>query len=152
VGSSFFWDTVTRWSDRKQRRTIRIIVLNLAFIGMSLWLLNTSHSATSRLCLVLGWLVIRATHTKMFQRHPGILKWSVPVLFVLYLILAFGFNINAHVAGAVGREPNTHRQNQDMGIPSQHAHESAPWHRLREFLARSSAPVVLGEFRPRPTK
>ena len=32
-GLFFFWDTVTRWSDRKERRTKRIILVNIAFIG-----------------------------------------------------------------------------------------------------------------------
>jgi exopolysaccharide production protein ExoQ len=41
----------------------------------------------------------------VFQRHPGFLKWLIPTCFCLYLILAFGFNINGELAGAVGRDP-----------------------------------------------
>ncbi len=104
-GLFFFWDTVTRWSDRKKRRTRRIILVDTAFIAMTLWVLNMAHSATSSLCLVLGCLVIAAANSKTFRRHPGFLKALLPAGFIVYLILAFGFDINAHVAGAVGRDP-----------------------------------------------
>ena len=39
-GLFFFWDTVTRWPERKERRTKRIILVNVAFIAMTLWLLH----------------------------------------------------------------------------------------------------------------
>ena len=104
-GLFFFWDTVTRWSDRRQPRTRRIIVVNVAFIIMTLWLLNLANSATSELCLLLGCLVIAAAHSKAFQYHPSLLNRLIPAGFFLYLILAFGFNINSQVAGAVGRDP-----------------------------------------------
>ena len=104
-GLFFFWDTVTRWSNRKQRRTKRIILLNIAFIGMTLWVLNMANSATSRLCLALGCLVIAVAHSKAFQRHPGFFKVLIPAGLLLYLILALGFDINGQVAGAVGRDP-----------------------------------------------
>jgi len=104
-GIFFFWDTVTRWSDRKERRTKRIIMVNFAFIAMTLWLMNLSDSATSRVCLVIGCLVIVAAHSSWAKRHPGFLKVLIPASFCLYLILAFGFNINGELAGAVGRDP-----------------------------------------------
>jgi exopolysaccharide production protein ExoQ len=102
-GLFFFWDTVTRWSDRKQRRTRRIIMVNFAFIVMTLWLLYLANSATSRVCLVIGCLVIAAVHSSWGKRHPRLLKALIPASFCLYLILAFGFDINAKLAPAVGR-------------------------------------------------
>ena len=106
-GLFFFWDTVTRWSGRKERRTKRIILMNGAFLAMTLWLLNLSNSATSRVCLVLGCLVIAAVHSKAFRRRPGFLKTAIPIGVCLYLVLSFGFGIdvNAVVAEAVGRNP-----------------------------------------------
>jgi exopolysaccharide production protein ExoQ len=104
-GLFFFWDTLTRWSDRKQGRTKQIIFVNVVLIYMTLWLLNMCDSATSRLCLTLGCLVIAAAHSKTFQRRPGFLKTLIPAGFFLYLILAFGFDINSKVAGAIGRDP-----------------------------------------------
>jgi exopolysaccharide production protein ExoQ len=104
-GLFFFWDTVTRWSDRKERRTKRIILVNFAFIGMTLWLLNLAPSATSRVCLAIGCMVIAATHSKIGRRHPGFLKTMIPASFLLYLILAYGFNVNGELASAVGRDP-----------------------------------------------
>jgi exopolysaccharide production protein ExoQ len=104
-GIFFFWDTVTRWSDRKERRTKRIIIVNIALIGMTLWLLNLANSATSRVCLVMGIMVIVAARSRWAKRHPGFLKVLIPASFFLYLILAFGFDLNGDLAGAVGRDP-----------------------------------------------
>jgi O-antigen ligase len=104
-GLFFFWDTVTRWSNRKERRTRRIILVNLVFLAMTLWLLNMANSATSRVCLVLGCVVISAAHSRAFRRHPSFIKRLIPACLCLYLVLAFGFNINADLAGAVGRDP-----------------------------------------------
>lgn len=105
-GMFFFWDTVTRWSDRKQRRTKHTILVNLVLFGMTLWLLNLSNSATSKVCLALGCLVIAAAHTRSMKRHPGILKTLIPVALSAYTILQFGFGINDEIAGMVGRNAN----------------------------------------------
>ena len=102
-GLFFFWDTVTRWKERKEKRTKRILLVNFAFIGMTLWLLILSNSATSRVCLAIGCLVILATHSKMFQRHPGFVKALIPGCFLLYLVLAFGFDLNGLLASQLGR-------------------------------------------------
>ncbi|MGA3199227.1 MAG: O-antigen ligase family protein [Halobacteriota archaeon] len=104
-GIFFFWDTLTRWSDRKIRGTWRIIVVNIAFIAMTLWLLNVAGSATSTVCLVMGCLVVVAAHSEMFRRHPGFLRFLIPAIFCVYLVLAYGFDINGNLAGAVGRDP-----------------------------------------------
>jgi len=104
-GLFFFWDTMTRWSNRKQQRTRRIILVNIAFIAMTLWLLNLSSSATSRVCLALGCLVIAMVHSRAFRRRPSLVKALIPACLCLFLVLEFGFNINAELAGAVGRDP-----------------------------------------------
>ena len=104
-GIFFFWDTVTRWPDRKERRTKRILLVNYALLGMTLWLLHLSSSATSRVCLAIGCLVILAAHSKKFKRHPGLLKVLIPTSFLLYLLLAFGLDLNGSFASAVGRDP-----------------------------------------------
>ena len=104
-GLFFFWDTVTRWSERKERRTRRIILVNVAFFAMALWVLKLSSSATSSICLLLGCLVIATAHTRFSKRHPSFLKVLIPASFGLYIILAFCFDINATFAGAVGRDP-----------------------------------------------
>jgi exopolysaccharide production protein ExoQ len=101
----FFWDTVTRWSDRKERRTKRIIAVNVLFFVMTLWLLNLANSATSKVCLAIGCMVIVAARSNMFRRHPTFLKAAIPALFCVYLILAFGFDINGVLASQVGRDP-----------------------------------------------
>jgi hypothetical protein len=102
TGIFFFWDTLTRWAHRKERRTKLIILVNLAFIGMNLWLLNLAHSSTSTVCLVLGCLVIAAVHIERFR---GVARVLAPASFLAYVILAWGFGLSGALAGAVGRDP-----------------------------------------------
>ncbi len=101
----FFWDTVARWSERKGSRTRRTLLVNFAFIIMTLWSLHASESATSTVCLAIGCMVIALCHTRTFQRSPRFLMAMIPTGFVLYLILAFGLGLNGVFAGAVGRDP-----------------------------------------------
>jgi exopolysaccharide production protein ExoQ len=106
IGGLFFlWDTVTRWPDRKKRIVKRIIGVNIAFLAMTLWLLNLSDSATSRVCFAIGCVLILILASKRFGRNPKFLKVLIPAGFCLYLILAFGFGISGDLAGAVGRDP-----------------------------------------------
>jgi O-antigen ligase len=104
-GLFFFWDTVTRWSDRKERRTRRIIQANIVFLAMSLWVVKTANSATCGVCLTLGCLVIMAAHSKVFRRHPLFLKVLIPGSFCMYLMLALGFGMSGDLAAAVGKDP-----------------------------------------------
>jgi exopolysaccharide production protein ExoQ len=105
AGIFFFWDTVTRWSDRAERRTKRILFVNLAFIAMTGWLLHHANSATSTVCLAIGYFVIVVAATKVVRRHPTLLKVLIPTSFGSYVILAYCFNVNAYLVGAVGRNP-----------------------------------------------
>jgi exopolysaccharide production protein ExoQ len=106
VSALFFsWDTITRWPDRRKPQSRRVILVNIAFLGMTLWLLKLSNSMTSRVCLVIGCLVLVATQIQMFKRHPGFLKVVIPSVFLLYLILAFGFGLNGELASQLGRDP-----------------------------------------------
>lgn len=104
-GLFFFWDTVTRWSARKEKRTKQIILVNIAFLAMTFWLLHICDSATSRVCLLLGCLVIAAAHSKAFRRRSTLLKAAVPAGFLAYVTLAYGLGLNGQFAGAVGRNP-----------------------------------------------
>jgi O-antigen ligase len=104
-GVFFFWDTVTRWSERKEPRTRRIILLNVAFLAMTLWLLNLANSATSQVCLVIGCIVIAAVHSGWGGRHFTLIRVLIPATFCLYLILAFGFGMNGQFASRIGRDP-----------------------------------------------
>jgi exopolysaccharide production protein ExoQ len=104
-GIFFFWDTLSRWPERKERQTKRIILVNLAFLGMTSWLMNLAQSATSGVCLALGCLVIAVAHSKAGKRRPGLLTVLAPGIFLLYLILAVGFGMSGSLAEAVGRNP-----------------------------------------------
>jgi len=103
-GIYFFWDTLTRWSNRRDRRTKVIIVVNVVFIAMTLWLLNMADSATCRICLAFGCLVILAARSGVARRHPAPLKILIPVALCLSLFLVFGADMKASIAGAVGRD------------------------------------------------
>lgn len=104
-GIYFVWDTVVRWPDRKNRRVKQIILVNGAMIGMVVWLLNICSSATSITCLILASMVILLAHSKVVQRRPGLLTVTIPCVFLLYALLAYGFNLKGEFAGAVGRDP-----------------------------------------------
>lgn len=104
-GVYFLWDTVTRWADRKDRHTKRAILVNLALLAMTFWLLALSSSATSKVCLVIGCLVVLAAHSGWGKRHPTFLKVMIPAAFCAYIILAFGFGLNGEFASQVGRDP-----------------------------------------------
>jgi O-antigen ligase len=103
----FFWDTLTRWPDRKSLRTRRTIIVNLAFAAISVWELNFADSATSLVCLGLGGLVVFSAHTKTIKRKPALLTVVIPVVLCTNLILqfAFGIDLKAALAGGVGRDP-----------------------------------------------
>jgi exopolysaccharide production protein ExoQ len=102
-GIFFFWDTMTSWQERKKTRVKRVILVNIAFIGMTLWLLNVSDSKTSTLCLGIGCLMIAAAHCKFGRRHHGWVKTLAPASFVFYLILTLGFGMGAQLSQAVGK-------------------------------------------------
>ena len=104
-GVFFFWDTVMRWSNRKDVRTRRIIVVNIGFIGMTLWLLKIANSTTANVCLSLGCLAIWAAYSNVFGRRPRLLKMLAPAAVCLYVILAFGFGMNGDLAAYVGKDP-----------------------------------------------
>ena len=104
-GLFFFWDTLTRWPDRKNRQTKRIIWLNVALMAMTLWLLHLASSATSTVCLGIGCLVIVAARGDKGKQRSTLLKVLIPASFCLYLILAIGFDMSGQMAGAVGRDP-----------------------------------------------
>jgi len=107
-GLFFFWDILERWSERKQYRAKRIILLDTVFFVMTLWLLVTSQSTTSSICLLLGCLVIASAHNRKFKRHPAILKALIPAAFVLYVVLDFVFGMSGSMAQAVGKDPTLH--------------------------------------------
>lgn len=101
----FLWDTITQWSKRRARRVRAILLINVVFIAMSLWVLLLANSATCRVCTLLGCLVIAMAHSKWSRRHPRILMALVPASFCIYLLLSFGFGMSGDFAKAVGKDP-----------------------------------------------
>jgi O-antigen ligase len=103
-GMFFFWDTLRRWSCRREHPTRRIIVVNIAFIGMTLWLLNLASSATSRVCLMMGCLIIALAQGATTPLRVARLRVLIPAALGGYVILQFGFNINDLVIQASARD------------------------------------------------
>jgi exopolysaccharide production protein ExoQ len=104
-GIYFVWDTASRWSARKDKRTRRVLLINFALFAMLLWLLILSNSATSKVCLALGTMVVLVARSDWGKRHSTMLKVAIPSAFCLYVILAFGFDLNGQFASKVGRDP-----------------------------------------------
>jgi exopolysaccharide production protein ExoQ len=102
-GIFFFWDTITLWHERSNRRVRWLILRNIAFLCMTLWLLNLSESSTSTVCLGIGCFVIAAAHCNFGRRHPGWVKALAPASFFLYLLLTLGFGMGGQLSQAVGK-------------------------------------------------
>ena len=107
-GIYFFWDILARWHTRKEPKTRWIIRIDTAFLVLSLILLVDADSATSRVCLLLGCIVISLAHSGIVHRRPRLLTIPIPILILTYALLEFvlGINIIALVAEAVGRSPD----------------------------------------------
>ena len=103
-GLFLFWDTLRRWADRSRKRTRRILLVNAALMVMTLWLLNLSDSATSKLCFLLGCLIIIAVQSGPGRANPSRLKAMIPVVLIAGLLLEFFFAASDMVAGVVGRD------------------------------------------------
>lgn len=104
-GLYFFWDTATRWPARREWRTRAIVVVNVVLMSMTLWLLNLSDCATCKVCLAIGSLIVVVAQSKLVRRHPGPLKALIPLSVCLFFFLAFGLDMKASIATAVGRDP-----------------------------------------------
>lgn len=104
-GLYFLWDIFARWPHRRQRRTKLILAVDVAFLTMSVLLLQTAQSTTSKLCLTLGGLVILVSQSKFIRWRPAILKAAIPGVFCLYLVLVFVFEMSGTLAKAVGKDP-----------------------------------------------
>ena len=105
IGLFFFWDLVSRWSERHEKQGRWVIRLDVFFVAMTLWLLHLSHSATSTVCLCIGCFVVLVIHSAWGSRHLTLIKVLVPTSFCLYLILAFGLNLNGVMVSKLGRDP-----------------------------------------------
>jgi len=104
-GLFLFWDMVTRWPNRRERRVKRILLINFSLMAMTLWVGNLANSTTTLVCLGLGCAVIAAANNKTCKRNSGFLKTIIPASFCVYLILAFGLGMSGQLAGAVGKDP-----------------------------------------------
>jgi len=104
-GVFFFWDVVARWPKRKERRTKRVILVDIAHIAMALWLVKIASSTTAYVCFALGCAVVLAAQSKVLRRRPKFLLTAIPAVFFLYLFVALGLGMSGALAGAIGKDP-----------------------------------------------
>jgi exopolysaccharide production protein ExoQ len=101
----FFWDTITRWSQRHARKVKAILCVNAIFAAMSLWILHAANSVTCQVCAVLGCITILAAHSRWGLRHHRLLTFAVPTIFGAYVLVSWGFGMSGQLAAAVGKDP-----------------------------------------------
>lgn len=101
-GTFFFWDSATRWKERREKVVRRILLVNAAFVMIDIRLLLLCGSKTSSVCLVVGCLMIAAAHSGFGRRHPKLIGAMAPSFFFAYLILTVGLGLSAQVSAAVG--------------------------------------------------
>jgi exopolysaccharide production protein ExoQ len=102
-GIFFFWDIVRRWSRRQERSTRRTILVDMAFLGLTFWLLNLSQSATSKMCLLIGFVVIVVMHSRLSNTRPLWLKMAIPTSVGIYFLLEYSIGITDLVLATLGR-------------------------------------------------
>jgi len=107
-GLFYFWDTLRRWSERKDRTSRRLLFVNLALLAMTLWLLRLSQSATSQGSLVIGCFIIAVLRSKWAKVNPRRVKALIPVGLFAYLILELAFDFSTIVADVFGRDTTLH--------------------------------------------
>jgi exopolysaccharide production protein ExoQ len=107
-GLFFFGDTLRRWGNRGYEGARRIVFINIALIGLTLWLLKLSESATSRACLAIGCLIIALARARWVVANPRVLTVGIPVAIVVSGILEFMFDVSTMVADFLGRDPTLH--------------------------------------------
>ena len=79
--------------------------MSATLLAMNLWLLHRSHSATSWLCLLVGFVILAAANSSTLRRRPQLLALWAPTCVLLCPILVFGLNLRAEIAETVGRDP-----------------------------------------------
>lgn len=104
-GILFLWDLIARWPMRKQTRSRRLILIDLAFLGMTGWLMLQAHSTTSEVCFGIASFMMLISRAGFVRRRPRLLKAIAPSILAFYLLLSFGLNMGGQLASAVGKDP-----------------------------------------------
>jgi exopolysaccharide production protein ExoQ len=107
-GLFYFWDIVRRWSERRDRKSRRILYVNFALMAMTLWLLRLSQSATSQGALVIGCFIIAVVRSKWARANPRRVTALIPAGLSAYLVLELVFDFSTVVADFFGRDPTLH--------------------------------------------
>jgi exopolysaccharide production protein ExoQ len=104
AGLFFFWDALRRWPDRRLRNVKRILFVDVVFIVMTLWLLQLSESATSRLCFVIGCLIVALVRYGSRTARINLAR-TLPFAACLLAFLEYSFGLSDALTGLMGRDP-----------------------------------------------
>ena len=107
-GLFYFWDTLRRWGERRDRKSRRLLFVNLALIAMTLWLLRLSQSATSQGSLIIGCFIIAVARSNWAKVNPRRVTALISVGLLAYLVLEFAFDFSTIVADLFDRDPTLH--------------------------------------------
>ena len=103
-GLIFFWDILKRWSNRSDRETRLILVLDLVMCLMTLYLLWLARSSTSSLCLFIGVVIMCMSRIPTMVANPARIRRLVIGIAGLYLATDWIFDFKRLVTGMLGRD------------------------------------------------
>jgi|SRR5688572_21735520 len=103
-GLFFVWDFLKRWRDRSDRATRRVLAVDAAFIGMTLWLLSLAGSSTSDVCFFIGCVLLIVGHLRVERGSLQFLKVLIPATLVVIALSDWLFDIREFVTKFVGRD------------------------------------------------
>ena len=103
-GFYFFWNYLSVLRQERSTQRSLDIGLHVLFIGMILWLLIKSNSATALVCLGLGGMVVLALKTDWLTRNIHLL--SHPVFLIIFILGAAGISyvVFSDIVSLIGRD------------------------------------------------
>jgi O-antigen ligase len=99
----FIWDTARRWPQKRQRLTRYILLINVIFLGMTLWLIKLANSAMATFCLLIGGLVILSAYT-FLRKRPSWIKVLIPTGISIALLAVTTLNLMDTMIHSLGRD------------------------------------------------
>lgn len=92
----------TLGKQRKYEKNINFLITIIVLI-MTLWLIYIADSATSSICLLIGFAIIAGSKLDFFRRHSKHVAVYIVILFLIYYLLDTNFNITEIIIAGMGR-------------------------------------------------
>jgi O-antigen ligase len=81
-----------------------LLIVNVAFLAMTLWLLRLANSAMASLCFIIGVGLILTIRSQWARSHQRQVRLLIPSALAAFVILEAGFGLTQFVIEALGRE------------------------------------------------